>query len=442
MKRIGEIRRANRPTPDRATNMKQRYGWYLALIVAASLGAAACSKGEAEAPGAPGGRGGGAAAGGGRAGRGAGPAVPVTVATAIKKDVPREIMAIGTAEASMIVQIRAQVTGVLTKVNFKEGDDVTKGQVLFELDRRPLEAAVNQAVANLDRDAAQYATAKTTSQRVQELFERGIATRDQADQARTSAAALEATVQADKAALDNAKVQLAYATIPAEIAGRTGQLQVHQGNLVRANDANALVQINAVSPINVTFGIPEAQLPDLKRYMAQGAVRVEATPPSETVPSTGTITFVDNSVDQTTGQIKVKGSFPNTDRRLWPGLFVNVTVKLSTDPNATVVPRVAVQTGPNGSYVYIVKQDRTVDMRPIAIARTSGDDALIKDGVSAGETVVTDGQLRLVQGTRVDVKTGGGAEAAEGGGGEGGGRRGGEGAGRSAGEGRSGRGQG
>jgi multidrug efflux system membrane fusion protein len=180
---------------------------------------------------------------------------------------------------------------------------------------------------------------------------------------------------------------------------------VHLGNLVRSSDAAPLVVINQLTPINVTFGIPEAQLPELKRYLAKGLVKVEALPPNETAPSTGRISFIDNGVDPTTGTIKIKGSFPNEDRRLWPGQFVNVVVKLTSDPGSVVIPTAAVQTGPNGSYVFVVKADKTVELRPIVVNRTNGDDVLIKNGLKAGETVVTDGQLRLVAGSRVAVKT-------------------------------------
>ena len=280
-----------------------------------SLGTAACSAGgETPAQAAGGGRGGGA------------PAVPVATAKVEQKSMPLALTVIGTAEAYSNVAVHAQITGSLTSVNFKEGDDVTKGQVLFTLDRRPLEGALQQAQATLARDMAQSAQAKSTSARYQDLQNRGIATKEQADQSRTTAAALDATLESDRAAVENAKVQLQYATITAPISGRTGALIVHEGNLVRANDATALVVINQVAPIYVSFGIPEGRLPELKRYLAQGTVRVEAAAPGETTSSTGRITFIDNAVDSTTGQIRIKASFPNGDHRLWPGQFANVEV--------------------------------------------------------------------------------------------------------------------
>jgi len=347
------------------------------------------------------------AAGSGRGGRGGagGPAVPVAVGTVVQKSMPIEITVIGAAEAFSSVAIRAQTTGQLNSVSFTEGDDVMAGQVLFTLDRRPMEAALQQAQANLDRDVAQAANAAQQAKRYDELAARGIATREQVDTSRTAVAALNATVEADKAAVENAKVQLQYATITAPISGRTGALMVHEGNLVRGNDTAPLVVINQVAPISVTFAIPEARLPELKKYMAGGALRVTANPPNDdAAPSVGRISFVDNSVDQTTGTIKVKGTFPNTDRRLWPGQYVNVIVTLTMDPAAIVVPSVAVQAGQQGSYVFVVNAEQKVDLRPVTVKRTGATETVIESGLKPGETVVTDGHLRLVPGARITVK--------------------------------------
>ena len=333
------------------------------------------------------------------------PGVPVTVAPVVQKDMPVEISLIGTTEAFATVVVRAQTTGELTSVNFQPGDDVQAGQVLFTMDRRPLEAALHQAEANLARDSAQADQARVSAQRTQDLADRGLVPREQVDQTRASATALAATVAADRAAVENATVQLQYATIRAPIAGRTGDLMVSAGNLVRANDDAPLAIINQVTPIYVSFAISETLLPDFKRYMARGALGVEAVPPNDEGPAAaGRITFVDNTVDQTTGTIKIKGTFPNLDRRLWPGQFVNIVVRLATDSGAIVVPSAAVQTGPDGQYVFVVTRDRTVDMRAVTVARTAGTETVIKEGVKAGETVVTDGQLRLVPGSRVNVK--------------------------------------
>ncbi len=331
--------------------------------------------------------------------------VPVTVDRVVEKEMPLDVRVVGTAEAFSTVAVRAQVTGELKAVNFAQGEDVQAGQVLFTLDHRPLEAALNQAEANLARDTAQAANALVIAQRMDDLVERGVGTREQRDTARTTAAALDAVVGANRAAVENAKVQLQYATIRAPIAGRTGALMVHTGNLVRANDQLPLVVINQVSPIYVSFGVPEALLPDLRRYMAMRDLEVEALPPNEEIaPATGRITFVDNQVDQTTGTIRIKATFPNGNRRLWPGQFVNVRVRLAVDARALVVPSVAVQAGPEGQYVYVVKDGTTVEMRAVEVARTAGSETILKQGVKPGETVVTDGQLRLTPGSRITIK--------------------------------------
>ena len=293
------------------------------------------------------------------------PAVSVTAVPVVQKAMPIAIDVVGAAEAFSTVAVHAQITGELTSVNFHDGDDVTKGQELFTLDRRPLEAALQQARANLDRDVAQLANAKAQLKRYQDLSERGIATREQLDTSQTMVTALEATTQADRAAADNATVQLAYATVSAPISGRTGKLLVNVGNLVRANDATPLVVINQVAPIYVTFGVPDTQFAELKRYMARGSLRVQAHPSdSNNAPSAGRLTFVDNAVDQSTGTIAVRATFPNDDRRLWPGQFVNVTVILDTDPSALVVPSSAVQDSQKGAVIFVVGADNTVDGAP------------------------------------------------------------------------------
>jgi membrane fusion protein, multidrug efflux system len=361
-----------------------------ALFVAISVTLPACSGADAEAPGAS----------------PSAAAVPITVDRVVEKEMPLEVRVVGAVEAFSTVAVRAQVTGELKAVNFRQGEDVQAGQVLFTLDHRPLEAALHQAEANLERDTAQSANAKVIAQRMEDLVERGVGTREQRDTARTTAAALDAVVGANRAAVENAKVQLQYATIRAPISGRTGALMVNAGNLVRANDQLPLVVINQVTPIYVSFGIPETLLPDLRRYMAAGTLVVEATPPNEAVtPAVGHITFVDNAVDQTTGTIRIKATFPNENRRLWPGQFVNVSVRLATDAKAIVVPAVAVQAGPEGQYVYVVKNDQTVEMRPVIVARTAGRETILKSGVKPGETIVTDGQLRLVPGSRISIKS-------------------------------------
>jgi membrane fusion protein, multidrug efflux system len=367
-------------------------------LAAATIALAACSRGEAQSsslqpPG--GGRGGGQNA-----------AVPVTIATAVHKSMPITIQGIGTVIAASTVSVRAQITGEMTSVNFREGEDVEKGQVLVTLDQRSFEAALHQAEATLEKDTAQAANARSQAARYQDLLQRGIATREQVDTMRTQAAALDATVAADRANVESAKIQLTYATITAPMTGRTGLLQVHPGNLVRAQDTQPIVTINTITPVYVSFSVPEAQLPALKRFIAaQGTLPATAIAPTEGgAPSSGRVNFIDNAVDATTGTIKVKGTFPNNDRRLWPGQFVNVTVTLTSDPNAIVVPSVAVQTGQQGTYVFVVKPDQTVELRPVTVARVAGDQTVVQSGVAAGETVVTDGHLRLNPGSRISVK--------------------------------------
>ena len=384
------------PSPlQSARSLRVVFGLFAVVIAAAG---AACSGGEAVSKTPASGRGGGL-----------NPPVPVTAAAVERKSVPLDVEAIGTVIAASTVAVRAQITGELTSVEFKEGDEVQQGQVLFTLDKRPFEAALQQAEAQQQKDIAQLANARSQAVRYQDLLQRGIATREQVDQMTTQAAALEATVAADRAAVESAKVQLDYATIDAPISGRTGLLQVHKGNLVRANDTTPIVIINRITPVYVTFAIPESMLPQFKHYMAAGTIRVQARPPTETgAPSIGRIDFIDIAVDTATGTIKVKGTFPNEDRRLTPGQFVNVTVTLTTDANATVVPTVAVQSGQQGNYVYVIKDDKTVELRPVTVARTHGDASIIRTGLTPGETVVTDGQLRLVPGSRVSIKGSGG----------------------------------
>jgi multidrug efflux system membrane fusion protein len=363
------------------------------LIILLGSFAFACSGSEAIQTTPPSGRGGGQ------------PAVPVTTAVVVEKPMPLDVQAIGTVIAASTVAVRAQITGEMMSVHFEEGDEVRQGQVLVVLDRRPFEGVLLQAEATLQKDIAQAANAAAQSVRYQDLLQRGIATREQVDQMNAQAAALAATVAADKATIQNARVQLDYATITAPISGRTGLLQVHKGNLVRANDTTPIVTINRVTPVYVSFAIPEALLPEFKRYMARQTVKVQAKAPTEDGPaSLGQIDFIDNAVDPSTGTIKVKGTFPNEDRRLWPGQFVNVGVTLTIDPRATVLPSAAVQSGQQGSFVFIVKPDQTVEMRPVTVARTHDNESILSSGAAVGETVVTDGQLRLVPGSRVSVK--------------------------------------
>jgi multidrug efflux system membrane fusion protein len=378
----------------------------------------------------------GAAAPGGAKGgkKGAGGDVPVTVAVAASKDVPVEIQVIGHVEAYATISVKAQVTGELTQASVHEGDYIRKNDILFTIDPRPLQAALNQAIANnlqyraalgqaqanLARDAAQAQYADASANRYAQLFQEKVVSRDQSEQFRTTASAAAQAVEADKAAIesakaaigasqaavDNARVQLSYTEIRSPLDGRTGNFTVKPGNVVMANSME-LCTINQIEPIYVTFGVPESQLPAVKQYMALGKLPVRSQPQDDAAaPSeNGVLTFVDNTVDVTTGTITLKGTFANTDRKLWPGQYVRVTLRLTTQTNATTVPNEAVMTGQNGSYVYVVKPDRTVDTRNVMAGARVGQDMVIQSGLQPGETVVTEGQLRLAPGSRVVIRT-------------------------------------
>jgi multidrug efflux system membrane fusion protein len=331
-------------------------------------------------------------------------AIPVMAATVAQKDIPLQVKAIGTVEAYSTVAVRSNVTGEITDVHFTEGQDVKKGQLIFTIDRRPFEAALNQAQANLARDAAQAQNAQTQSERYTHLVQQGVVSRDQADTYRTAAETAKAVVEADKAAVDRAKVDLSYCSIFSPIGGRTGNLMIHQGNLVKANDTPIMVNINQVTPIYVTFSIPEQSLSEVKKYMASGKLKVAAVIPNDPQPAEGQLSFVDNAVDTATGTIKLKGTFANEDRRLWPGQFVDAVLTLTTQPNAIVVPTQAVQNGQQGQFVFVVKPDLTVESRPITVSRAVDNQSIIQGGLQPGERVVTDGQLRLVPGAKVEIK--------------------------------------
>jgi multidrug efflux system membrane fusion protein len=332
-------------------------------------------------------------------------AVPVTVAKAVKKTVPIELSAIGTAEAYSTVSIKGQVNAVLQEVHFKQGDFVKKGDLLFTLDARPFQASLAQAQANLARDKAQAELTVVQAERYKKLYDEGISPKEQYDQMQANAAAQQGSVHADEAAVESAKLELQYCEIYSPVDGRTGALQVYPGNLVKENDVPVLVVINQVAPLYEDFSVPEQYLGLIKKYMAGGRLQIEATPYGDTAPETGYLTFVDNTVDNTTGTIKLKGTFENTDHRLWPGQFSTVALRLSEQENATVVPTQAVQTGQSGDFVFVIKPDQTAESRPVKVARTLGTEAVIAKGIEPGETVVTDGQLRLIPGIKVQIKT-------------------------------------
>jgi len=333
--------------------------------------------------------------------------VPVRVATARTRTVPVQVRCIGNGEAFSSVSIKSQVNAELMEVHFQEGQFVKRGDLLFTLDRRPFDAALHQAEANLARDQAQETLAEIQARRYAKLYEDGVAAKEQADQMQANADALKAAVLADKAAAEYAKLQLQYCFIYSPIEGRTGTLMVHVGNLVKANDVPVLVIINQVTPIYVVFSPPEDVLPQVKKYMALGRLKVQAFPPDDPQRSeTGFLSFVDNTVDTTTGTIRLKGTFENANRRLWPGQFVNIVLTLTEQPNAVLVPQQAVQTGQNGQIVFVVKDDHSVESRSVTVSRVFEGNAIVGSGIVPGEVVVTDGQLGLVPGTRIEIKTG------------------------------------
>jgi len=424
-----------------------------AVMIAASFMLHGCSGSptaentDPNAKGKGSGFGGGGAKGRGRSLDGGGP-VPVVVAQVRQKDVPIELTVVGNAEAYSTITVIPQVGGQLTDVYFMEGDYVKKGDKLFTIDQRPLaaqlaqaqanmardNALLNQSQANLARDTASEAYARAEAGRYAKLFDEKIVSREQADQYKTNAdtlvqslladrAAIEsarAQIASDQAAIDNAKVQLSYTTIPSPIDGRTGNLMFKLGNVVSANQTN-LITITQVEPIYVTFAVPEAALSDVKRYMAQGKLPVTAlTQDGQAELERGVLSFVDNNVDMTTGTIKLKGTFPNTNRRLWPGQYVNVVLRETTRPHALVVPNQAVQSGQDGSFVYVVKPDRTVMVAKVTVGPRVDQDLVIESGLQQGDTVVTEGQLRLAPGSRVQARDAG--APADGGGGRRGGR--------------------
>jgi membrane fusion protein, multidrug efflux system len=332
-------------------------------------------------------------------------AVPVTVAEAVQKTVPIELTAIGSGEAYSTVSIKSQVNAVLEQVHFKEGDFVKKGDLLFTLDARPFQATLDQTEATLARDKAQAELAEVQAGRYEKLYEAGVTPKEQFDTAKATAVAQEAAVQADTAAVQYAKLQLQYCKIYSPVDGRTGALQVYPGNLVKQNDVPILIVINQVTPLYVNFSVPEQYLSVIKKYMERGRLPVTATPYGDAKPETGYLSFVDNSVDNTTGTIKLKATFANPDHRLWPGQFSTVSLRLTEEENATVVPSQAVQTGQSGDFLYVVAKDMTAQQRTVTVARTIGGESVISKGVAPGETVVTDGQLRLIPGVKVQIRS-------------------------------------
>jgi membrane fusion protein, multidrug efflux system len=334
-------------------------------------------------------------------------AVPVLVAKAVQKTIAVKAHAIGRVEAYSTVDVKSQINGEVTEVHFRQGQDVKKGDVLFTIDPRPFEAALHQAEANLAKDRAQEQQALADEQRYSFLLKQGVGSQQQYDQAHANAEALRATVAADAAEVQTAKLNLAYTVITSPIDGRTGDLLLHQGNLVKANADTGMVVINQIKPVYVDFSLPEQQLAEVRSAMSERKLEVQVSIPGQQGPlESGELAFIDNTVDPKTGTIELKGLFTNDGERLWPGQFVDATLILSERPNAILVPSQAVQTGQDGSYVFVVDRGMKVATRPIVVGTSSDGETVIERGLKAGDTVVTDGQLRLVPGARVTIKHG------------------------------------
>jgi multidrug efflux system membrane fusion protein len=380
----------------------------IALVAYYGTGANAQSEAQNAAKGSvPGSGEGSAKAGQAPAGRGGGPGqapVPVTVAAVVQQAVPFRIQAVGSVEAYATVAVKARVDGQIVDVRFREGQEVRAGSVLFRIDPRPFEAALRQAEANLQRDLAQLAQAERQEARYQELLAKNFISKEAYAQYKTGAETAAAAVLASKAAVENVRLQLDYTTIHAPIDGYAGRIQIQKGNLVKANDTTPLVVLNQVHPIYVGFAIPEQELPSVRKYLAAGPLVVEAASPDADKPATGKLVFIDNAVDTTTGTIKLKGVFENRENALWPGQFVSVSLRLYDQKDALTVPSRAVQTGPSGQYVFVVKPDLSVEVRPVTIQRSEGELAIVGAGLAKAEQVVTQGQLRLTPGAKVVVK--------------------------------------
>jgi multidrug efflux system membrane fusion protein len=339
------------------------------------------------------------------------PAVPVLTGKVVRKSMPVEIRAIGHVEAIATVAVRARVGGELMKVGFQEGDVVAKGKTILSIDPRTYEATLREAEARLAKDRALLEKAKKDVERYAGLVKQDFITKEQFDQIVAQAASLEATLSADQASVDNARLQVAYCSITAPISGRTGNLQVKPGTLVKAND-QVIVTINQTKPIDASFSVPAQFLSSIrKRRVAD--VRVTATVPDDGIASyEGRLFFVDNAVDPSTSTILLKARFENEKEGLWPGQFVNLVIRLGEEKDRVVAPTPAVQTGQQGSYVYVVKDDQTAELRPVKVARMDELESVIESGLSGGETVVTDGQLRLLPGAKIEARSdsgGGGA---------------------------------
>jgi multidrug efflux system membrane fusion protein len=336
------------------------------------------------------------------------PAVPVTVASVFTKDVPIQVSAVGNVEAYSTVAVKSRVSGELVGVHFQEGQEVKEGDLLFTIDKAPYEVALKEAQARLERDQALARKARDDVRRNMPLAEKDIVSRQSLDQYSSTAEAAEALVKADQAAVENLQLQLGYCSIRSPISGRTGSLLIQKGNLVKANDENkSLLTVHQLEPIYVTFAVPEKYLGEINRRTREGKMEVQVNTqenPGLAESITGVVSFVNNTVEQSTATIRLKATFQNRERRLWPGQTTSVLLTLGVQPKAVVVPSQAIQAGQSGSYAFVVKQDQTAELRLVSVSRTTNGETVIEKGLSPGETVVTDGQLLLTSGARVSIK--------------------------------------
>lgn len=335
------------------------------------------------------------------------PPAPVTVGVVLRRTVPVTIRTIGNVVATETVAVRSRVEGPIVAVHVKDGADVAKGQTLFSIDPAPFQIALDRAQAQLDRDKALLTKADDDVARYEKLVAKEYVTREQYESAVAQAASLRATIRVDESAAAQARLDLSYCTIAAPIAGRAGRVDVDAGNLVKANDDPPLVTLLAIIPVKVGFAVPERYVGALRARLAAARVPVRAIPRGETGDGhEGALSFVDNAVDRSTGTIRLEALFPNRDRALWPGQFVEVALDLSDEPDAVLAPTAAVQSGQNGSFVFVVGADGVAQVRPVVVERTVGDQSVVSSGLEGGETVITDGQLRVVPGAKVAVATG------------------------------------
>ncbi len=333
------------------------------------------------------------------------PVVPVMVAKVEQKSMPVQLNAIGTGQAYSTVSIESQVAGIVSAVHYAQGQFVKKGDLLVSLDDRPFQAALQLAQANLAKDKASLALAEVEAERYQKLYQSGVVPKEQLDEDLATAAADKAAVEADQASVETAKLNVSFCSIYAPISGRVGSQLVYPGTVVQADNVPVLVVINQISPLYINFSVPQQYLSEIKKYMARERLPIQAVPSDNSAPEKGYLTFVNNTVDATTGTIQLNGTFANSDLRLWPGEFVNVTLQLSEQADAIIVPFQAVMTGQNGDYLFVVNPDMTVAVRAVKVGRTLDGFSVITEGVKPGETVVTDGQVRLIAGTKVRIVT-------------------------------------